>query len=129
MTGQKREDLINAINRAFNVRNIRRTAQRLAGARIDVLTMLERLDLLGIVTRQPATAYRRSVGIPDLNREILTLAFRTALFGSDKPTPLALQIYSGTEEAVEIKTTPRLIEVTLIRVDPPEFQRRRPRSR
>jgi hypothetical protein len=127
--GVPREDLIRRINLIFGPQSIGRTASRLGrlSPRADVFTILDELELLSIVTTSDVRRYRRELTIPKLNRQILTAAFRTALFGGGKPTPLALQIYSGEQEAVEVKTTDRLIEVTLIRIDPPRFRRPRPR--
>jgi hypothetical protein len=128
MTGLKRGELIRQVNNAFNRENIERTARRMArlGPQADFLAIFDELGVIALVTDLDLSAYRRELKIPALNRRILTAAFRVALFGSGGPTPLKFQIYSGEQEAVEVTTTDRQIEVVLIRVDPPGSRTPRP---
>jgi hypothetical protein len=129
MTGMKRGELIRQINKAFDRRNIRRTARRVArlGPQADFLTIFDDLGVIALVSRLELSAYRRVLKIPSLNRRILTAAFRAALFGTGGPTPLRFHIFSGDDEAVEVTTTDRLIDVVLIRVDPPGLRTPRPK--
>ena len=127
--GLPREKLIKQINHYLGPKKIGHTARCLAkiSSRADILSMLHKLDLLSIVTHRSVQWYRRELKVPKLHLQLITQAFRTALYGGKKPKPLVFQIYSGDHEAVEVKTTDRQIEVTLIRVDPPRFRRARPR--
>ena len=131
MSGFRRSDFIRQINIAFNAANIAATAQRLSNLRQrgDMLQILHELGILAIVTPKSLAAYRRELGIPRLNQKILTDAFRQALWGGTAPTPLRFQIWSGRQEAIEVTVTPRQIGVVLIRVDPPNLQRPRPKPR
>lgn len=129
--GLPRDELIKLINKLFGPDSIAAAARRARrlGPKADVFDILLDLGAFPWVKGPSVAKYRRSLPIPTVNKQILTAAFRTALFGGEKPTPLHFEIYSGRTEAVEVKTTAKLIDVILVRVDPAGARRPRPRAR
>lgn len=132
--GFPRDELIKRINDAFGPGGIESTTRRTKrnkdlGPDADVFDILHALGLFPWVKGKSVDRYRKSLPIPMVNQRILTAAFRAAMFGDRKPTPLHFEIYSGRVEAVEVKTTAKRIEVVLLRVDPPGYRRPRPRKR
>lgn len=130
MAGFHRPDLVRDINRAFSARNIAKTAKQLAylPPEADWLDIFQALGVLAHVTTLDLADYRKVLKIPALNQRILTEVFRTSLFGKGGPTPLRFAIYSASKEGVEVTTTPRLIGVVLLRIDPPRHRTPRPKG-
>ena len=126
--GVSRDELIDLINQLFGPGRIAGTAKRVKKLPpdADVFDILHALGAFPWVKGKSVAPYRRSLPIPLVNQRILTAAFRAALFGDKKPTPLHFDIFSARVEAVEVKTTAKLIDVVLLRVDPPGY--RRPRA-
>ena len=128
--GVPRDDLIKKINELFGPGLIADTAKktRRLGDKADAFDILHALGAFPWVKGKSVARYRRSLPIPLVNQRILTAAFRTALFGDKKPTPLRFDIFSDRTESVEVKMSARRIDVVLLRVDPPGARRPRPRS-
>ena len=132
--GVPRDELIKKINELFGPGGVASTASKTRrnkalGPDADVFDILHALGAFPWVKGKSVDRYRRSLPIPPVNQRILTAAFRAAMFGGKKPTPLHFEIYSGRAEAVEVKATAKRIEVVLLRVDPPGYRRPRPRKR
>lgn len=122
-----RAKLIGRVRTAFGRRKIAETARRLESLKstADFLDIFDALEFLDYVPDRNMRLYRQRMKIPRLNQQILTTAFRAALFGDGKPTPLVYTIVPGRQEKVEVITTDKLITVKLTRVDPPRSLRRR----
>jgi hypothetical protein len=80
----------------------------------DFLQISKDLGFLDTLDRGNFARYRRNLPFPFLIQEILTLTYRTALFGRPR-TPMRIQIKSGRRYAVEVAVSTRLISVVLIR--------------
>lgn len=128
--GVPRDELIKKINELFGPDQIADTAKkaRRLGAKADVFDILHALGAFPWVKGKSVARYRRSLPIPQVNQLVLTAAFRAALFGDKKPTPLRFDIFSNRTESVEVNMSAKRIDVVLLRVDPPGARRPRPRS-
>jgi len=112
-----RTTLINAINEAFNRRNVLATAQRLGNiARTgDFLDICERLGLLDGIHGGDFSRYKSELPMPDVNRGLVTAAFRMALTGGPAPIPLRILIVSGSHEIITVTGTPTEISLVVTR--------------
>jgi hypothetical protein len=116
----QRTKLERNVNRAFGVAQIRGSATRIAklGPRADFLDISDELGCLAHIPFGNLRRYRRVLTIPPLIQRILTAAYRDALFHEPKPIPLRLKIIDGRSHSIEVKSTERLISVSLTRPDP-----------
>jgi hypothetical protein len=116
----QRTQLERNVNRAFGTAQIRHSARRIAklGPRADYLDISEALGCIAHIPFGNLKRYRRVLTIPPLIQRILTAAYRDALFHEPKPIPLRLKINDGRSHSIEVKSTERLISVSLTRPDP-----------
>ena len=108
------------LNRAFDARQIKKSANRVAklGSRADFLDISDALGCMAHIRFGSLTRYRRVLTIPPLIQRVLTATYRDALFREPKPVPLRIKIVDGRTHSIEVKTTDRLISVRLTRPDP-----------
>jgi hypothetical protein len=111
-----RRTLVRNINRAFGPKQIANTARQLRRLPpdADFLHISKDLGFLETLDRGNFERYRRNLPFPQLIQEILTLTYRTALFGKPR-IPMRIQIEAGRRYAVEVAVSTRLISVVLTR--------------
>jgi hypothetical protein len=113
----KRPRLVARINEAFNRRNLHSTIRDLGelAEKGDFLDICHRLGMLDEIHGGDLATYKRTLEIPEVNRQILTTAFRTSL---TQRMPLHISIISGKAEMVQVMSGDDTgIVVTLIRAD------------
>jgi hypothetical protein len=112
-----RQWLICEINRLFNRQNVRATAKKLGklAATGDFLDICNALGLLDDMHGGDLARYKRDLGIPGVNRALITAAFREALTARPQPIPLQVVIVSGTHEIVTMTGTATDISLVVIR--------------
>lgn len=111
-----RPQLVGDINKAFNAKNIDSTADSVAhlAEEADAFDIVHTLGLFNLPSDEALAAYRADLGVPQLNKAILGLAFKAAVAGK---IPLHFAIVTGHRESVEVTTSDKLISVVLTRVD------------
>jgi hypothetical protein len=122
-----RATLIAQLNNAFSRRNIQETAAQLGslGTTCDILDICKAPGFLDSMDGGDFERYKRELPIPELNRGLVTAAFRLALTATPQPIPLQILIVSGTHEIITVTSTSTDISVVVIR----DERRRTPRKR
>jgi hypothetical protein len=116
-----RRKLERDINRLFNAKNITATSNRLKRKflrRGDFLDISKELGLLDKLDGGNFPRYRERLPIPLLIQQILTIAYREALFHKPKPIPMHISIRPSRKNSVDVKTTRNLISIVLTRPEP-----------
>jgi hypothetical protein len=114
--GLARHQLVHRINDAFGPDKIVATADSVATlpGNPDTYDILHSQGLFDFPPGYELDRYRRSLPIPDLNNQIMTLAFQTA---AKSKIPLSFGIVSGDAEQIQITASPTRIVVVLTRKD------------
>ncbi len=114
--GLARHQLIHRVNDAFGPDKIAATAASAPAlpANADTVDILHAQGLFEFPPGFDIERYRTGLKIPDLNMQIMTAAFQTAL---KNKIPLSWGIVSGEQEQIQVTTTPTRIVVVLTRVD------------
>jgi len=114
--GMVRHGLVQRINDAFHPNEVARSAQRVAhlGPGADAFEILHELGLFQFQAGQTLPAYRASLPIPDLHKDVLKGAFQAAV---QNRKPLTFGIVTGPAEAVHVSESDSHIHVVLTRKD------------
>jgi hypothetical protein len=114
--GLARHQLVHRINDAFGPDKIAATADSVATlpGNPDAYDILHSQGLFDFPPGYELDRYRRSLPIPDLNNQIMTLAFQTAV---KSKIPLSFGIVSGDAEQIQVTASPTRIVVVLTRKD------------
>lgn len=114
-----RDVLVSDINLAFNRVNIPTTARRLSSlaTTADFLDICEGLGFLNAIHGGNFVQYKQNLSIPDVNRQLLTAAFRASLTASPDPIPLQILISSGSRDIVTVTVTDTEVSVIVVRAD------------
>jgi hypothetical protein len=114
--GFARHRLVHAINTSFAPANIEATAA-VATALPDTADAFDIVDALGhfqFPEGMTLAAYRRSLPIPELNKQVMTMAFKTAI---REKMSLSFGIVSGDAEQIQVSVAGTQIFVVLTRKD------------
>ena len=114
--GFARHRLVHKINDAFGAEKIAATAERVAAlpGAPDTFDILHSQGLFDFPPDMELDSYRRSLPIPPLNNQIMTLAFQAAVQGR---IPLSFCIIEGENEQIQVTASPTRIMVVLVRKD------------
>jgi hypothetical protein len=114
--GFARHRLVHRINEAFGADNIATTADSIAAlpGAPDTFDILHSQGLFDFPPDFELDRYRRSLPIPELNSQIMTLAFQTAV---QQKIPLSFCIIEGESEQIQVTVSPARIMVVLVRTD------------
>ncbi|MGH7155605.1 MAG: hypothetical protein ACREF3_16880 [Acetobacteraceae bacterium] len=114
-----RDVLVGDINLAFNRVNIQATAARLATVATtgDFLDICDHLGFLQTIHGGNLVQYKRNLAIPEVNRQLLTAAFRASLTAAPDPIPLQILISSGSHDIVTVTVTDAEVSVIVVRAD------------
>jgi hypothetical protein len=114
--GFARAQLVYRINDAFGPDKIAETADSVATLppEADSFDILHSLRLFQFPPGLELEAYRRSLPIPDLNKQAMTAAFQVSV---KDQIPLSFAIVSGDSEQIQVTYSPTRIIVVLIRQD------------
>jgi hypothetical protein len=114
--GLVRQGLVLRINEAFEAAQVTVSAQRVAhlGPDADAFEIVHELGLFQFPAGQTLPAYRSSLPIPELHKQVLKAAFQSAV---QNRKPLTFGIVSGPAEGVQVSESSTHIHVVLTRKD------------
>jgi hypothetical protein len=114
--GLARAQLVYRINDAFGPGKIAETADSVATLppEADTFDILHALRLFQFPPGLELDQYRRSLPIPELNKQAMTAAFKASIQGR---IPLSFAIVSSDSEQIQVTYSPSRIIVVLIRND------------
>ena len=114
--GLVRQGLVQRINDAFHPNQITGSAQRVAhlGPDADAFEIVHELGLFQFPAGQTLPAYRASLPVPELHKQVLKSAFQAAV---QNRKPLTFGIVSGAAEGVQVSESDTHIHVVLTRKD------------
>jgi hypothetical protein len=116
-----RKNVVDKVNHHFGAKNIKKTAKELhpllqSGA--DAFDMVHKYGILDADIKhhraRDISRYKEMQSMPHLHKSLLTHALRHAVAHQ---IPVKFEIVAGKEEAVEVKTSRRLVNIKLTRVD------------
>ena len=114
--GRIRQQVSEDINEAFHPNRIHASAQRVAhlGDDADAFDIVHELGVFQFPPGQTLHAYRASLPIPELHKQVLKAAFQSAV---QNRKPLTFGIVSGAAESVQVAESASHIHVVLTRKD------------